>query len=231
MIELISLHIPKTAGTTFKAVLQGVYPADTLLLDYDDRIGNPESRFRSDFDGWKRDNENAIAHLPAVARAIHGHFWAGKYFSFFPGAKKVVWLREPARQLISAYHYWKAGPLTPNPLKRLLHEKNLSLLEFARLEGLQNPVSNLFLRGYGIDDFDFIGIQEFFPEDLAALSGVMDWPLVPVPVVNATENADYLRFAFDDDVIAELRALNQADVHLYEEALRRRSSRLARIDL
>ena len=225
MLELISLHIPKTAGTTFKSVLERVYPAEALLLDYADRVGNPSSQFRTDFAAWQHHNEETIRNLPATAHAVHGHFWLGKYAPFFPRAKKIVWLRDPARQLISAYHYWKATPLTDNPLKRLLHEKNLSVLEFARLKGLHSPVTELFLRGYGLDDFDFVGIQEYFQDDLDALCRLMGWPIIDAAVMNPTASAEYRGFVFDEEIMAEIRALNRADVDLYEEARRRRASR------
>ena len=109
-MELISLHIPKTGGTALTTLLQSVYDSTELLLDYQDEIGRPDSRFCTDFEGWRRDNEQHIREIATGTRAVHGHFWAGKYLPYFAEARKILWLRDPARLLISAYFYWKRRP-------------------------------------------------------------------------------------------------------------------------
>jgi hypothetical protein len=226
-MELISLHIPKTGGTAFKTLLQSVYGAEELLFDYEDQIGRPDSRFRTDFDGWRRDNEQHIREITPGTRAVHGHFWAGKYLPYFPEARKILWLRDPARLLISAYFYWKRRPPKRHPVYEVITEKNMSPLQFAALPDVQNPVTSRFLKGYDIGDFDFIGIMEHFAEDVEDLCEWMRWPKIEVPVVNKTVRADYAQFEFDE-AVDQIRAYNSSDVVFYNAALERRRERRAR---
>lgn len=227
MIELVSVHVPKTGGAAFLAMLERHYPGERLFRDDGDHIGYPNSLFRTDFEGWLLDTETFVQQLPAAATAIHGHFWAGKYMPYFPDAKKVVWLREPARLVISAYYYWQRIPPHRNPLHRLVLEQNLSLLQFAELPDLQNNVSRLFLRDLTLDHFDFVGIQEHFQDDYSSLCRLMQWPVEKVPLLNNTTSIDYVQHSFDQEIIDRIRTLNAADVALYEQALRRREQRVA----
>ncbi len=228
-MELISLHIPKTGGTAFRILLQSVYGARELLFDYEDKIGRSDSRFHTDFVGWQRDNERHICEIASRTRAVHGHFWAGKYLPYFPEARKIVWLRDPTRLLISAYFYWKRTRPEWHPVYQVVSEKGLSPLQFAALPDVQNPVTSRFLKGYGIGDFDFVGIMEHFAEDVEDLCEWMGWPKINVPVVNKTVSADYAQFEFDEQAVDQIRAYNSSDVVFYNAALERRHERRARL--
>lgn len=101
----------------------------------------------------------------------------------------------------------------------------ISLMDFAALPEVQNPVTSRFLKGYGIRDFDFIGIQENFDEDIKEICQWMGWPEGEVPMVNKTESAEYAKLEVDATMLNQIWALNALDVALYKAALRRRRDR------
>jgi hypothetical protein len=225
-MELISVHVPKTAGSSFRKVLEQNYVKSDLLLDYGDMVLDPASRFRADFDDWQEENEERRDISPQV-RCVHGHFWAGKYARSFPAARKVVWLRDPARRLISHYFFWQNLPRTNHTLHQRLLDEKMSLLDFAALPGMRNILSDIFLRDFKPADFDFIGIQEFFAEDLAELARMMEWKIQTAPIENKGDARESARLECDPGLLREIADLNEADMQWYGAATARREKRRA----
>ena len=118
-IEIISIHVPRTAGTAFKEVIRQVYSSEQIFFDYPHK-----GRIR---------NRMLTKQKPEV-KIIHGHFPAPKYNQKFPGAKKIIWLRSPIKRLVSFYFFWKSWQiLLANDQEDLGNSKdtNLSFIEFA----------------------------------------------------------------------------------------------------
>ena len=74
----------------------------------------------------------------------------------------------------------------------------------------------------GLDDIDFVGIQEHFAEDVADLGRMLGWPAVEIPVRARTTTPEYLAFHPGEELLERIRAANEADVEFYEQALERR---------
>lgn len=94
-VEIISVHVHKTAGATFGRVLKQVYGELQVYSDY-----------------HEENLETILAKLsvqPQV-KIIHGHFDARKYRRYFSSSKKIIWLRNPIIQFISGYFFWKYQP-------------------------------------------------------------------------------------------------------------------------
>jgi hypothetical protein len=90
---LISLHIPKCAGQSFRKVLESWF-GDRLLFHYFQVLNSPPPRY------------------PLQAGiCIHGHFNAAKGFginAYYPEADQLITvLRDPLEMHLSNYFYWK----------------------------------------------------------------------------------------------------------------------------
>lgn len=219
-MELISVHVPKTAGVTFRTLLRTVYHASGLFLDYGDRALDPLSTFQTDPPRWREESARQAADLPPGVRVVHGHFAGAKYDALFPEARKIVWLRDPVTRLVSHYHYWRNLPPSPHSLHQQLLKENLSLLGFARLEGMRNVLANVFLRDCHLENFAFIGAQEHFAADLPVLATLLGWPEdLAVGDENRNADAGYRDTKLSDEEREEIAALNAEDVALYERAL------------
>lgn len=227
-MELISVHVPKTAGVTFRTLLQTNYGLSAVSLDYGDRALDPLSTFQTDPARWRVEADHHAALLPSSVQVVHGHFGGAKYDPTFPATPKIVWLREPVSRLVSHYHYWRTLPPTPHSLHRRLLDEKLSLLEFARLPSMQNVLANVFLRDCCLADFAFVGIQEHFAADLFTLGKFLHWPLeFPVGRENTNQQVGYQGTRLTDSEHAELASLNTDDIALYQRALALRASRIA----
>ena len=225
--RLISVHLPKCAGTSFLKVL-GVQYGSRLMLDYDEIPLDPESLFQKNFATWAQQQKSCLAQDFSRVSAVNGHFWAGKYDHALPGALKITFLRDPIRRLVSHYYYWRSKPSLPNSLHRTFVEKNASLLEFAEFPIMQNVYTKTFLRGYSLDQFAFVGICENLTEDIQRLRRKLGWPEVVLPKANRTEHPDYKADSLDRTVEIKLRKLNEADLDTYHAALERRKHDLER---
>lgn len=211
MIELISVHIPKTAGTAFRHVLTDIYGLNGVLGDYPpDQIHQPE---------------NAIS---KEIKVIHGHFQPSKYQEYFPAAKRIVWLRHPLFRLISEYFFAKTINDRNNAIHAQLLDGNLSILEFAQIPQMKNFLSKK-MQGLEIAEFDFVGIQEFYFADLEELKNMMGWSNFQPIIKNSNRYPQYqkcLQEILNDPLLMDrLSKLNREDMELYRDALNLRAKR------
>jgi len=208
--ELIFVHIPKTAGSSFEAILKAVYGSEQVKR-------------------WRRDNAGSFDDLRKWPRVISGHFPLGKYAPAFPDAATITWLREPAARLFSMYFYFRNPPTPRAPitaLRKAVEHDGISLEEFVELCP-KNPFTDRFLRGYSLADLDFVGITEHFADDLRDLAQKLSWPDVHVARERVTVTGEYKHFHPSSRLLRRIRELHHDDIELYEEALELRRSRLA----
>ncbi len=210
--ELISLHIPKTAGTSFRNILKNIYGEDQVVrFDINER---DEVRLNQIHYSEK--------HLPKV-KVVHGHFVMGTLKNKFhlpPECKMITWVRDPVKRVVSNFFYLESR------LQELLNEEknNLNILskmqrtliEYARADINRNRQSK-FLAGSKLEDFQFIGIQEYFDQEIVRLAGVLNWKYIP-EVLHHNKTPE-TRSTISADIIEEIRTLNMEDVKLYEAAL------------
>ena len=91
-VEIISVHLPKTAGSSFRKVLQQVYTKEGVFVDE-----YPNHSLKTTREIWENQNRKI--------KVIHGHFPLNKYARSFTNARKIIWLRNPVKRLISHFFY------------------------------------------------------------------------------------------------------------------------------
>lgn len=221
MIRLVSLHIPKTAGTSFRNILKAVYGEDKVM-----RVDIP---LPSEPVSYK-----SVPPLPEelkAAEVLHGHFRFQDMAVLcgVPTSVPVItWLRDPVERVISNYFYLQK--ILRDTLceeergLNVLSKMERSLLEYAGAEINRNRISK-FLEGLKLKDLLFVGVQEHFMEDLRDLGHLMKWE----NACQLHQNSSAEQKTFVDPGIKEtIRNLNEADAALYEEALHLRHKRRER---
>lgn len=240
------LHVPKTAGSSFRAILASLYPQEmTFPAMYWDEV------FR---------------YSPAQARQYR--LFMGHYYHFFldylaPVRPEVVtFLRDPVSRVISRYKH--ALRLPGSDMRRAGHK--LSLLEYLRDPALGPmagysaityfgwdldlrklalaPVNLLDNRAFSeylwelqakltdadyermlpvalerMRNFAFVGVQERYAESLKLISHRFGWPNIPdsVRINTAPESAGITP---TDEEMALIRHLTRYDQIIYDEAAR-----------
>jgi Sulfotransferase family len=235
-MDVISLHVPKTAGCTFRSRLFKIYGEAQTRLDYDDAPMNPTMRYNVDHEGWRASADEEIRAIDPGIRAIHGHFAIEKYEGVFPEAPRITWLRHPASWLISLYHFWKNIPPVSNPpshpLVYRIHIDGITFREFIEDPIARNQVSRYYIGTKSLESFAFVGIQEHFDTDVEHLAQLLGWPEIEVESLNRSPDPNYKdrkgELIADDRLIDRILSLNERDMALYEEAVKLRARRLER---
>lgn len=217
MVELISIHIPKTAGRSFLAILQSVYGSDLVM--HFDRKNYPDKSVP--------DAEQFKKQLNEKIKIIHGHFRYKEIRDLkdFKNAKLIMWVRNPVDRVISNYSFFKKRiTLAPNDAE-LQKRKNESLLEYAFKDDTRN-LMNQFIEGLKLDDFYFIGVMEYFDTELIKLAELLNWGSFEIPRIN--DNSSFkaqLPIVTDEEKIL-IENLNAKDIDLYSKVLELRNDRL-----
>jgi hypothetical protein len=226
-IELVSVHIPKTAGTSFRDILIRIYGANTLVWDYDDTPLDPAAPYNAARNTWSVMARGFVEKIAPDMRAIHGHFPLRKYEGYFPHAKRIAWVRHPIDRLLSHFFMWRTRDDWPNhTLQRRVRETQMDLTEFAAIPLMRNVMTRVFLEGFLPSSLFFIGIQEHYQEDLKLLGARMGWRKVQVDSANVQDSAEYLslrRQVFSDRrLLGFLTDLNREDISFYESVIESR---------
>lgn len=211
---IVSIHVPKTGGGSFRAVLEA-YADGRLQRDYADRPLAPASARQRLVRAVSRPR------LEPSTRVVHGHFIATKYWRRYPDARFIAWFREPVERLASHYHYWKRNPDLQHPVCRRLIDEDLSLEAFAALPEMRDVQSRL-LGEVPVDALAFVGITEHYDDSLELFRRIFGLGLEPGADrehVNPERSGD--RYQLDPGVRSLIAELNAADVQLYPRVVTR----------
>jgi Sulfotransferase family len=210
--DIVLVHIPKTAGTSVRIVLELAAADHLILRDYGHA---PESTpaLRELVHEQKR-IEEFRQHFNPMDRGIllSGHFPAWHYWRYFNAESFVTFIRDPVDRVLSEYNHF------------LTHQRwTVPLEEFAAMQRFRN-VTSKFLTVVDLDRFGFIGIMEEFDASMSALARFVGAEL-PFRKVNlgdyGAQNAGLLARSDHRAIVTDL---NQEDVALYKRLRETRSA-------
>jgi hypothetical protein len=229
---LISLHLPKTAGTSFATSLRSHFGND-LMLDYADmpmQVPRARRQWLALRRGWQ-----FRTCLPCHVRCVHGHFLAAKYRVACAGrdVKFVTWLREPVQRMISHYHFWRRDytPSATEPLRRKMVEEDWSLERFCLGPELRNLYCR-YLWAFDPKRFDFIGITEQYSDDIEDFSHrYLGRPSPAEDRANTNPQRAPQGYDLDSGLRRRIEVHHARDMALYRWALARRAERRAALGM
>ncbi|MGH6839118.1 MAG: sulfotransferase family 2 domain-containing protein [Methylocella sp.] len=167
---IISVHVPKTAGSSFLVWLESIFGSDQIVRDAD-RPTDPNSEMNVD-PARVLSRYAAARKLPDGSLVVHGHFWAKKY-ERIENAVRITFLRDPIERTISHYYFWLNTPGAGNSLHQRVLDDGMGMLDFARLPQMRGFYRHFFFRDVNMASFDFIGDMSFFDEELGRLEALL----------------------------------------------------------
>jgi len=218
-LDFISIHIPKTAGTSFRNTLKSNFGENNVVrLDID-----PDSK-----EILLENKPIGSSQLSHQILGIHGHMYYPDIINSFEikrDTKWITWLRNPVDRVISNYYY--LSEVLANELDEkgkgldILSKMQRTLIEFARIDKNRNRMSK-FLEGADISSFDFLGIMEFYHQDLQHFADVFGIENIQYYHHNSTVK----KTEVDRKIRFEIEDLNKDDKALYELGIKLRNERL-----
>jgi len=219
---IVSVHLPKTAGTSFnRALIQAL--GSRLSEDYGDMYRvqkSPKLAFL-----W------SCIKLPLYAskdyqgiECIHGHLMPFKFLLLEKklDIKYITWFRDPVERIASHYYYWKKGPAKTVEMPELhirMLEEDWTLEKFVFSNELRNLYSR-YLAGFPIEKFSFIGLTENYATDIKLLSESVfgiDLENIRSNITQKRETSNYIN---DLALRREIEKFHRKDMDLYLKALR-----------
>lgn len=218
-IEIISVHVPKTAGTLFRDILHQVYDEDQVFFDNYQLIPFM----------WA---EAPLESIKTKHKVIHGDLAVSKYNGYYPQAKRITWLRNPILRLISNYYFlWSTPEVWPIEFVKNIIDNQMSIYQFIEIPETQNYSSKFYCQGMKLEDFYFVGIQEFFEDDLKELRALLNWPEIKLgKKMNKNKYSNYTEsvkeLLSDTNLLKKIVSLNREDMEQYQLALELRAKRI-----
>lgn len=206
--KFISVHVPKTAGTTFLKLLSKAF-GKTFKSDYLDIMNLNSVILHGDA---------PVNRLVAGAKkynVIMGHFRASKYLHL--NRPYVAWVRNPIDRAISHYffwkHLWKIGRKRnwDNKLSELF-ESGWTVVDFSKM--FSNQMS--YFLDCDINNFKFIGISEEFDKELKRFESIFGIN-IDKPKKKFNVNSDKTKIT--QKVRNEIAKYHEMDLELYRKAI------------
>lgn len=211
---IISVHVPRTAGTSFRQLLRQHY-GDNLVLDY----GNPilVNSFIRKGSAQILQKKNHLFFNQSNANCIHGHFLPYKYTTLKNTSKLVyvIWIRNPLDRLISHYNYIFGNDKQQHkssPYHLKIKNQNWSLEKFCMSEITRNLYTKM-LWNFPIENFDFIGSVENYSEDIEIFANTY---LGGLKKSSLKINYSTVNHSISDDLVMEIKQFHGRDFQLYE---------------
>lgn len=201
------MHIPKTAGTSFRQIVKRQYRASGGIVE----VYDPQEVL------------TGPAHLDG--RAYIGHFRYG-FHQFFPDLCRYVgFMREPVSHAWSHYHFlleMKKLPKEVNTFPLFLQHKygyNLQLRFLSGIENIQNIEEHALqtARQNLIQHFALLAPMEQFDQGLLLMHQILDWPRSPV-YHRANERPNKPKISEEERQLAQ--EILKPEIALYQEVTR-----------
>jgi Sulfotransferase family len=213
-IRIISVHIPKTAGTSFVNALEQGLGIGRVKRDYGNRVGRlGKESLISDAEAFSRNFHDVDE---VGIQCIHGHFPPQKYRHLIElGWMPITWLREPAAQLLSSYrHIQRTANTFVYGQDTIAYVTLLDKLDFK--DYALHPMTKNFMQRFFCDDlpYAFVGITERYRDDLNYFSRKILGSPLPYTLENSFSDPVF-QLSIDVGLKNEIERVHDRDYELY----------------
>lgn len=203
---LLFIHVPKTAGSSFRISLAKSFGKNLLALDYGDKSSVTSELVTAHI--YAGDDSQPRRRLIRALRekeckVLAGHFYYRKYGRFFAAEKIICFIREPLHRLASEYLHKQRLEAYPGSFEEFVELRRNRNLQSAYLAGL--PAGS------------FVGITEHYRESLQLLSRLYGTRF-KVSKRNVAPDGGAGKFvkSLPESSISRFYDLNREDIELYE---------------
>lgn len=205
-IIVFFVHIPKTAGTSFRKAAESYFGSDHVCYDYAPASVETSDLVREEI-YQKKDFSAFYKKYSAIDKNfLSGHVHAGKYIGLFGARDTVVFLRDPIQRTISEYKHF---------CRDLGYEGDFR--SFYREPGFIDRQKKM-LSAVPLMAFGFVGLTERYEESLRQINDRYDTRIEGMEL-NRGRKSIGQDYDLEPEVLAELQQLNREDLALYQQAV------------
>lgn len=202
--HILFIHIPKTAGTSFRTAAKDYFGEKNTFFDY-----SPQSPETSDLIlkniYQEKDHfsfyTNRMKHDNSF---LSGHFHLSKYAYLYNAIEIVSFVRNPITQVLSHYNHHKNYYGYQKDLESFIHEKRFRNLQSRLLDHM--PVALI----------GFIGLTEEYSTSMKIFNHQYHTNL-EYRYINQKSKGSLEKDDIDDRIIEKIINLNSEDMKLYEK--------------
>jgi hypothetical protein len=215
---IISIHVPKTAGTSLGQSLRAAF-GDRLLFDYGDWAGfnSPQAMaHRAAREAQTRARRDDLLEQFDV---IHGHFVADKYLGLFPRADFITFLRDPYQQALSNYFFLRNNPQLgkQHPAVQVFHESKMTIFDYLSWKAVSNP-QTAFLGSVSVGSLTMVGLTEEYVRSVALFNRTFGHTLSSDFTSNTNPERSGHSYELTHEIRKAIDRFREADLDLYRRA-------------
>lgn len=205
MDNFLFVHIPKTAGTSFRKSAESYFGSNNTFFDYGQGVKDTSCLIQ-EYTYDQNDRFGLFKKLDSRPRNfLSGHFPLNKYLPIYNLQNVICFVREPAQQIRSHFEHFVRS-----------HGYKKSFVDFIHEPRFINFQSK-YLRGAALQSIGFIGLTERYDDSVKMINREYGFS-IPVSHMNRNNSKKNEFYEFSNEELDLIKNLNTEDFDLYSKA-------------
>lgn len=201
--HILFIHIPKTAGTSFRLAAKKYLGEINTFYDYGPSIETSKEIHRCIYK--EQDMYELSKSFSKHDRLfLSGHYGVAKYASLFETLNIITFVRNPVEQVLSHYKHYTSHHGYKDDLSTFIKDKRFKNIQ-SRLLGVKP-----------IELYGFIGLTEKYNKSVELIN---DCYGLDIKIIKTNENLikELTSDTLNEDIVELIETENQEDIKLYEK--------------